>query len=55
MVAHVEIPRRSPDQEPVSVTWSVDEYRRASKAFTKPERRKLELAIQWLDRTTKSE
>lgn len=45
-VAHVEIPRRAFDQEPVFVTWSVEEYLRASKAFTKPERRKLELAVQ---------
>jgi hypothetical protein len=45
-VAHVEIPRRSPDREPLFVTWPVEEYRRASKAFTKPERRKLELALE---------
>lgn len=44
-VAHIEIPRRNPDQETVFETWPVEEYRRTRKTLTKPERRKLELAL----------
>jgi hypothetical protein len=45
-VAHVEISRRNPDEETVFETWPVEEYRRTRKSLTKPERRKLELALQ---------
>lgn len=45
-VAHIEIPRRNPDQETIFEAWPVEEYRRTQKTLTKPERRKLELALQ---------
>jgi hypothetical protein len=45
-VAHVEISRRNPDQETVFEAWPVNEYQRNRKTLTKPERRKLELALQ---------
>jgi hypothetical protein len=45
-VAHVEIPRRDPDQEAIFETLPVEEYRRTRKNLTKTERRKLELALQ---------
>ncbi|WP_161829110.1 hypothetical protein [Steroidobacter agaridevorans] len=44
-VAHIEIPRRNPDQETVFETWPVEEYRRTRKILTTPERRKLQLAL----------
>ncbi len=45
-VAHVEIPRGDPYQESLFETWPVEEYRRTRQSLTKPERRKLELALQ---------
>jgi hypothetical protein len=45
-VAHIEIPRHIPAQETVFESWPVEEYRRTRGTVTKPERRKLELALQ---------
>jgi hypothetical protein len=45
-VAHVEIPRGDPDQEALFEVCPVEEYRQTRQSLTKPERRKLELAVQ---------
>jgi hypothetical protein len=45
-VVHIEVPRGEPEQETLFETWPVEEYRRTRQSLTKPERRKLELALQ---------
>lgn len=45
-VAHVELPRSDPDQVTIFETLLVEEYRLARRNLTKPERRKLDLALQ---------
>jgi hypothetical protein len=45
-VARVEIPRATPGQETAFESWTLEEYRRNRKDLTKPERRKLELALE---------
>lgn len=45
-VVRVEISRVTPGQETAFESWTVEEYRSNRKALTKPERRKLELALE---------
>jgi hypothetical protein len=46
IVVRIEIPRRGQDGEVIFEKWTIDEYLRSRKNFTKISRRRLQLAIE---------